>query len=347
MNQGTPNDHTERAIMSVEDVRRVVEHYALTKPISMRPLGLGSRANAKTRLTTPRGDFLLKRRAPGKSSAACVAFTHAFHRHLEARAVQVAPLMLDRAGRSAVMLDGQVYEMYGWVPGARWSRTIAEAADAGLGFGRMLRKAKGCNPPGAPLTVSFHAHPAREHALKQAAVRACEVDPDTDPAAIRELCRALDERADLASTRAAAVRALPQGVVHGDLHPGNVLFESGVLRAVLDFDGARMDWRACELASAALHFGNDPVADLPIEQWDPALDMERVRAMLDAAERGLGEALHPGERAAIPWLMIEACTLEVAVPIARTGRFAHLRADHLLAFANRKAAWVQDNIGRF
>jgi hypothetical protein len=39
--------------------------------------------------------------------------------------------------------------------------------------------------------------------------------------------------------------------------------------------------------------------------------------------------------------MIEACTLESIAPIARTGRFAHLRADALLSFMERKTAWIE------
>lgn len=339
-------EHTERAVIAAEDVRRIVEQYALTKPISMRPLGLGSRTNAKTRLSTPRGDFMLKRRPRHRSGETYVEFVHAFHRHLEARTVQVAPLLLNRNGKSAVVLDGWTYEIQGWVPGSRWNRTVEEAADAGLGFGRMIRKAKGFTPPGKPQNFSYHAHPMLEVALKRAVDSACRADPDTDRDAFAALCKQMDDRAVAASQRAAGIRALPQGAVHGDLHPGNVLFESGRLRAILDFDGARIDWRACELASAALHFGNDPMSGVPIEEWVPALDLDRVHALLDGAERGLAEKLDPVERAAMPWLMIEACTLECAVPIARAGRFAHLRADQLLAFVDRKAQWIAENAGR-
>jgi hypothetical protein len=41
--------------------------------------------------------------------------------------------------------------------------------------------------------------------------------------------------------------------------------------------------------------------------------------------------------------MIESCTLESIVPIARLGRFAHLRADGFLAFIERKTAWIEAN----
>jgi hypothetical protein len=41
--------------------------------------------------------------------------------------------------------------------------------------------------------------------------------------------------------------------------------------------------------------------------------------------------------------MIESCTLESIVPIARSGRFAHLRADGFLTFIERKTAWIESN----
>ena len=98
-------------ILDVARARRIVEQYALTKPISMRPLGLGSRTNAKTRLSTPRGDFMLKRRPHHRSGETYVEFVHAFHRHLEARTVQVAPLLLNRNGKSAVVVvDAELWE---------------------------------------------------------------------------------------------------------------------------------------------------------------------------------------------------------------------------------------------
>jgi len=331
----------ERAVLDVAEVREVLSRYALVKPITMQPLGRGSRSIAKSRLITPRGQFLLKRRAQHRSDPDNVAFVHGFHRHLEARAVQVAPLVLDRSGQSAVTVNGHVYELFGWVDGERWKRTVGEAGDAGLGFGRLLRKARGCTPPGRPLTLSYHAHPAREVALNGVVASACTADPDTDASALASVCRTLDERAIAAAQRAAGVRATPQGVVHGDLHPGNVLFQHGRLAAIVDFDSARMDWRAAELASAALHFGNDPISGVPIDEWDAGLDLERVGAILQGAERGLGEALLPVERTALPWLMIEACIVESAVPIARRGRFGDLRADRLLAFVDRKTAWIE------
>lgn len=52
---------------------------------------------------------------------------------------------------------------------------------------------------------------------------------------------------------------LPTQIVHGDMHTGNLLWENGRLSGVLDFDFARFDWRAVDVA-IALHFLPNPNA---------------------------------------------------------------------------------------
>ena len=131
--------------------------------------------------------------------------------------------------------------------------------------------------------------------------------------------------------------------MHGDTHPGNVIFDAGRVRAIIDFDGVRSDHRVCEAANALVHFGNSPIAAVPQERWQAELDLRRIAALSDGLGRGMGMALVSQERDALPWLMIESCTLESIVPIARSGRFAHLRADGFLTFIERKTAWIESN----
>jgi Ser/Thr protein kinase RdoA (MazF antagonist) len=170
-------------------------------------------------------------------------------------------------------------------------------------------------------------------------------DPDTNEEALRTCTHALLERGTRAYARVESVGLddFDQLCVHGDTHPGNALFDSGNVRALLDFDSARLDHRACEAANALVHFGNDPIAGLPPERWRAELDLQRMAALVSGIGHGMGAMLQPRERKALPWLMIESCTLESIVPIARTGRFAHLRADGFLAFIERKTAWIEAN----
>lgn len=335
----------ERDMLSPGEIREVIAHYAIARPVTAEPLGRGSRQSAKSRLRTPRGDFLLKRRAPRKSAPELVAFIHRFHAHLDARTVPVAHLMRTAEGATSVRAPHGVYELSQWVEGTRWSRSVADAAAVGVVVGEVLRAAEEFDEaPDAP-TASFHASPSGANALALAAEHAARADPGADHAAVEAAVESLAQRLARATeqARTAGIERTPRRCIHGDMHPGNVLFAGGRVRALLDFDGARLDWRACEVANAAMHFSNEPIAGLPPESWRAELETGRLAAVMAGVERGLRVPLLPEERRAVPWLMIEACILESAVPIARTGRFAHLRADAFLPFIERKTAWIEAN----
>ena len=149
------------------------------------------------------------------------------------------------------------------------------------------------------------------------------------------------ERAE--STRFADEGPRP-GCVHGDLHPGNAIFADGTVRAVIDFDSVRIDHRACELSAALLHFANHPMPGEDPVAWREDLDLVRLHAFAESCMAALGAPLSAAELAAIPWLMIEACALETLVPVARTGRFAQVRADRAIPFLVRKCEWIARHV---
>ncbi len=333
----------EREMLSRDEIRQVIALYDLPRPVTAESIGRGSRQSAKSRLRTPGGDFLLKRRNARKCAPELVAFLHRFQAHLDQEAVPVARLVAARDGATSVVNEAGTYELSQWIEGTRWSRSIADAAEVGVIVGSALRASTSFDPGAHPPTTSFHANAMAAPALGMAAERALAVDPSTDRAILAAATGALQARLMRAAMRAAeaGLSSAPRTCIHGDMHPGNVLFVGGRVRAILDFDGARLDWRACEVANAAMHFANEPIASLPPEQWRPELDLALAGAVVAGIERGMREALLSQERAALPWLMIEACTLESAVPIARTGRFAHLRAEEFLPFIERKTEWIE------
>lgn len=113
-------------------------------------------------------------------------------------------------------------------------------------FGDLLVEYAGADPDGAAAIVRWHGHVARH--------------------------------------LAAAPKSLPRLVVHGDFHSGNLLFEHGELTGVLDFDFARLDVRAADVA-IALGFLHDAASRA---------------AFLDAYTGGF--PLAPAERALLPVL---------------------------------------------
>lgn len=332
-----------RALLTVDEVRDVSHAFGLRRPIEAEPLGRGSRHSAKSRLRTPAGQYFLKRRAEG--TAARLPFVHAFQWHLAAAGVPVAQLVPTLDGATVHRSGGGAYELFRWVEGGRWSSRVDESAEVGAAIGALLRASASFEvPPDAP-RGSFHRPGPAVGTVDQVVEAALRADPGSDAGALRACVAALLD----ASSRAHAeverigLGGAPAVCIHGDLHPGNVLFADGRLRAILDFDGARVDLRACEVANALVHFGSHPIAGLPPSGWRAGLDVPRMTAVLAGTERGLGCRLDPGERRALPWLMIESCTLESLVPVARTGRFAHLAASDFLPFIERKVGWLEAN----
>jgi homoserine kinase type II len=332
-----------RALLSLEEVREAARAFGLRRPIEAEPIGRGSRLSAKSRLRTADGSFMLKRRPPEPAGDRRLEFLHAFQLHLSDAGVPVPRLARTPEGRTAVPSALGTYELFEWIDGTRWSLRVAEGAALGAALGSALRASSSFVAGAHVPHVSYHRAGAFEGVGDRIVEAALEADPDTDAVALRGIVARLLARGGEAHARAerAGIAASPRLVIHGDMHPGNVLFDAAQVRALLDWDSARLDHRACEVANALVHFGNAPMAGLPESQWRVELDVRRMGAVVAGVGHGLGAALVAEERNALPWLMIESCTLESIVPVARTGRFAHLRADGFLAYIERKTAWIE------
>ena len=141
--------------------------------------------------------------------------------------------------------------------------------------------------------------------------------------------------------RETGIAGWPRQIVHSDYHPGNVIFTDKGVRAVVDFDSARVGPRAIDVANGALQFsvtrtGLDPMA------WPVELDMKRLQAFLGAYDAVEGCILSRAECRALPWLMIEALITEATLPIAATGRFGQIEGSTFLRMVERKATWIAE-----
>lgn len=338
-----------RGQLTREQLRAVVNGYGLRGPVRYEPIARGASRLAKGRLSTASGDWMLKQRSPEAMPPGHASFLHRFQAYLDASGVPLAPMAHTPQGAWSFDLGDSLVELYRWIPGGRWDRSEAEARSAGAALGRLLRVAPLFDAgPHAP-SISFHRPGSLSGAARLVVEAARRADPDTDPAALRATADRLIARAEraFACAEEAGLASSPAMAVHGDLHPGNALFESGSLRAILDFDAARIDRRACEVANALLHHGNDPIAGIDPGAWRVELDAGRMQAYLQGTEAALGTSLLDAELRAIPWLMIEACTLESVVPVAKSGRFARLRADAFLGYVDRKTAWIEGMTASF
>jgi len=128
--------------------------------------------------------------------------------------------------------------------------------------------------------------------------------------------------------------------VHGDWHPGNVLFQSQFVVAVLDFDSARIMPPVTDLANGALQFSIER-GGRNLETWPDGCDLGRLRGFVAGYDEQ--QKLSVAELQAVPWLMIEALIAESLGPIAATGRFAQLDGFAFLLTVARKVRWIEEH----
>ena len=129
----------------------------------------------------------------------------------------------------------------------------------------------------------------------------------------------------------------PRQVIHGDWHPGNMLFSKGKLAAVLDFDAVRVATTITDLANGMLQFSIVSGRPNPAD-WPDYFDEEKLDRFIKGY-RSVSE-LDKNKLDAVLDLMIETMIAEAVMPIAATGFFGHLSGSDFLDMILRKALWL-------
>jgi len=128
-----------------------------------------------------------------------------------------------------------------------------------------------------------------------------------------------------------------QQAVHGDWHPGNMLFSDQRVVAVLDFDSVRIAPPVTDLANGMLQFSIVGGRPNPAD-WPDYFDQERLLQFL-AGYKELIE-LDKNKLDSLTCLMIETMIAEAVLPIAATGFFGNLSGLDFLQMILRKAKWL-------
>jgi homoserine kinase type II len=285
------------------------------------------------------GKFLLKRRPQSKKDSDRVAFAHAVQRHLAEKAFPVAALVPVRDdGRTVLELHKHIYECFEFVTGVRYDGSAEATGDAGSQLADLHSHLADFAFRAEPTKGSFHdSSRVRKH-LKAAA--------STKPARPDNQLRAVAEPLmNLYNASCVRVNALgfdswtPQ-VVHGDWHPGNMLFAGRKLVAVLDFDSLRLAPAVTDLANGMLQFsivgGRPNPADWPA-YFDQAKMIRFLDGYLQVTE------LAKTELDSLVDLMIEAIIAEAILPVAATGSFGPASGLDFIKMIQRKAQWLNDN----
>jgi len=325
------------AQFSSEELVRVLSHYDIGIVHRVRPLEAGDRRAAKVVIKADKGTFLLKRRPHGADDLARVNLAHAVQRHLTAKSFPIPSLLATGTEGSTVLsLENHIYEFFHFVEGSRYEGSAEETREAGRQLAVFHKSLADFDAPDEPSPWCFHdSAMVRQHLGMLAS--------DQRTLASRQmkvLAEALLLRYDKSSARANLLgfASWKRQIIHGDWHPGNLLFAGGSVVAVVDFDSIRVSPPVTDLANGMLQFsivggGPDP------SDWSSHFAEDRLFDFLN----GYREIIRLSERKryGLVDLMIETMIAEAVLPVAATGFFGrHAGFDWLLMIL-RKTKWLR------
>jgi homoserine kinase type II len=322
-----------------EELAEVLSRYDIGKIRKVMRLVGGSKHAPKIVVTTTQGRFLLKRRLRDKDDVYRVAFAHAVQSHLAKRYFPVAPLVATRDEFGTILqLSNNVYELFKFVGGTRYSGSAEATIDTGRQLAKFHQYLTDFKFEWEPLKASCHNSTMVRRHLKTIA-------SDISQSSERKLHRCGEELMALYNSASVQVSQLdfdswPKQVVHGDWHPGNMLFNKDKIVAVVDFDSIKIAQPVTDLANAMLQFSLVGYRPNPAE-WPDYLDQAKLVQVLEGYREVIN--LDKDHLASLLDLMIETMIAEAVLPIAATGFFGHLKGTDFLSMIVRKAHWINDN----
>ena len=301
-------------------------------------------------IVSERGKFLLKRRPKGKDDLYRVAFAHAVHTHLAEKSFPVASLEPTSDEQNTVLqINSHIYELFKFVTANRYDNSTEATIDAGKQLAKFHKNLTDFAHQFKPLRAFFHDSSMVRRYLKTiGADNSAHAEPEgriiaeETNSSKKNLQRIVDKLMSLYNKSSVRVSELgfdswPEQVVHGDWHPGNMLFADSKLTAVLDFDSVKIAPSVTDLANGMLQFslvGNRPnPAD-----WSAYLDQAKLVQFLNGYRQVI--KLDKNQLNSLLYLMVEAIIAEAVLPIATTGFFGNLSGEVFLKMISRKAIWL-------
>jgi Ser/Thr protein kinase RdoA (MazF antagonist) len=325
------------ANFSSEELVRVLSHYDIGIVHRVKPLTAGNRRAPKAVVTADKGVFLLKRRPRGRDDLQHVTFAHAVQQHLASRSFPVASLLATSDDRTTVLsLESHIYECFQFVTGTRYDGSAEDTCEAGRQLALFHKYLADLSARDEPSPLCFH-----DSALVRRHIKLISSDKRTEAGRrMRAVAQELLLRYDKSSVRVNQVgfRSWKRQLVHGDWHPGNLLFSDHKIVAVVDFDSIRVAPPPTDLANGMLQFSI--VGDKPNPaDWPAHFDRDRIFEFL----QGYREVTRLSERKryGLVDLMIESMIAEAVLPVAATGSFGQHSGLDFLEMILRKTKWLR------
>jgi len=330
---------TDYETFSAEELEACLSHYDLGTIGNTQAFTRGSARSPKVLIDSQRGRFLLKRRAKGKDNPRKVAFTHQIQLYLFGQNFPLPQLVTTRdENNSMVVLNSNIYELFEFVEGDGYDSSPEATFHAGQILGQYHKLLKDFRSDFAPPTGSYHDASTIPQAIRRT-VRFLPMASRPPAKVIRKTTSSLEQayKSCAAQADALGLGGWDVQIVHGDWHPGNMLFRDKRVAAVVDYDAACLQQRVIDLANGALQFsiiggGEDPAG------WPDHPDEARFKRFVCGYDSI--SAVSATELKAIPFLMCEAMIAEGVLPIATTGSFGRIEGFPFLQTIDRKVKWI-------
>ncbi len=332
---------------AADELAIVLSHFEMGIIEAIRELPRGSRKAPKLMIRTDTGLYLLKRRAKGKDDPFKVAFCHALQLYLAGKQYPLPHLIgTKKENNSMLQFRGTIYELFEYIKGSSYDNSLEATQDAGRVQALFHKLLWDYQPEYEPPQGSYHGSRSVANATDAIPKTLARLNLYT-PGQTDEIQGVLAFLHGAYNTAAMRVNEIgltdwPMQIVHGDWHPGNMLFRGSRVVAVIDYDSARIQQRIIDIANGALQFsilggGDDP------QQWPDYIDESRFRRYLRGYDAVPNVLLSKAELRCIPSLMIEALIAESVIPVAATGSFARLEGMGFLKMVERKVRWLQQH----
>lgn len=341
-------DGEGRAKLGADELRAVLGAYGIDRPKSAADYRRGQPDAPKALIELADGTkLLLKRRSPRNADRRRVLAAQTAMDAAALGGTPIATLARTKSGERAVFAGGHAYELFEYVDAEEDDRRPAAARESGRVLARTMRALRAADVDldvGDPALRpgGFHRSRVVEGQLLEAAAR---VDAG-------ELLGPMYEHAGAAAAEALEDQTIQP--LHGDWHPGNLLYRNGRCVAVLDFDAVRSGRPVEELAVGLAQASLPERLSEALAEGVLRLDADRALAFLRgfgdewSAERSEGEAAPStaGWAGALPWLVLESLAGEAAGPIARTGTLGPMDGAGVLHMLERSWRVIRHQVAR-
>lgn len=299
-------------MLTTSHIERVLSFYDLGKPRHVTQ-PLHGNMNETAFVQTDQGRFVVRRnhRRLGEEAQ---RYRHKLTAWLRDRGFCAPPLVPTRTGTTLLRLDGYLHEVHVFVEGQDYNPArLRQLTSIGATLAHYHQAVQGfALPPGPPPEPRYS--PRVIFNLSERLVE-CDVMGD--------LCTPLawyDARALHLGKALPDYAYLPHGVIHGDMHSGNLRFRGDSVVALLDYDQVVWDARIVDLVDALVSFATTtaPADQMMWGVFRGPLDLERASRLVAGYVSVL--PLDPAEIEALPavielsWLQGElgrvASTLE-------------------------------------